>query len=132
MKFSSTHAPLSPARARNCLLLNQFATPGLGSLMARRLVAGIGQLILFLAGFGLFLGWFVDEMRQFYGMMFSDGEVHLHLKYAFAGIALAVLAWLWAWVTSLSLLREARRNEREGVLAGVSLDSPTPPVLKLK
>jgi hypothetical protein len=123
MKFFSPPAPLSPARARNCLLLNQFATPGLGSLMCRRFLAGAGQLGLFLTGFGLFLAWFVDEMRQFYGMMFNSDEIQLHPKYAFVGIAVAALAWLWAWVTSISLLREAKSNERDWKLFS------NPPVL---
>ena len=49
--------PLSPAKARNCLLLNQFATPGLGSLLGRRLVAGMGQLAAAVVGFVLFCAW---------------------------------------------------------------------------
>lgn len=110
MKPSSPHAPLSPARARNYALMNQFATPGLGSLMARRFVAGTGQLVVFLAGFGLFVAWFVDEMRQFYGLMFGGGEPQIRFSLLWAGVGLAALAWLWALVTSLSLLREAKRN----------------------
>ena len=39
-------APLSRSAARNAALLNQCATPGLGSLMAGRRLAGIGQLLL--------------------------------------------------------------------------------------
>jgi len=90
--------------------MNQFATPGLGSLMARRFVSGAGQLAVFLAGFGLFAAWFVDEMRQFYGLMFSGGEPQIRYPLLWAGAGLAVLAWLWALATSVSLLREAKRN----------------------
>src|SRR6267142_5883224 len=46
--------------ATTCLILNQFATPGLGSLMARRWFAGTGQLVLAVAGFCLLVGWFVQ------------------------------------------------------------------------
>ena len=46
---------LSPATARNAALVNQLATPGLGTIMAGRIVTGAGQLLLALAGF-LFLG----------------------------------------------------------------------------
>jgi len=112
MKPSSFRAPLSPARARNCALMNQFATPGLGSLMARRLVAGSGQLAVFLVGFVMFVVWFVDEMRQYYALMFTDNQPHVRHWLAFAGVGLCVLGWLWALVTSLSLLREAKRNEQ--------------------
>ncbi len=116
MKPFLTRGPLSPARARNCALLNQFATPGLGSLLARRFVAGAGQLGVFLVGFVLFTLWFIEEMRQFYGMMFSDAEPHVRHWLAFAGVGICAFAWLWSLVTSISLLREARRNEREGKL----------------
>lgn len=85
-------------------------------MLARRFVAGAGQLGIFLAGFILFVLWFVDEMRQFYGMMFSDNEPHARNWLAVAGVALCVVGWLWALVTSLSLMREAKRNERGGKL----------------
>jgi len=116
MKLSSPRAPLSPARARNCAILNQFATPGLGSLMARRIVAGAGQLTLAVIGFALFCAWFVDVLRQFYGMINSDADPQLHPWLALAGIGTFALAWVWALFTSFSLLREAKRNEREGIL----------------
>lgn len=117
MKLFSPRAPLSPARARNCALLNQFATPGLGSLLARRFVAGAGQLGIFLVGFVLFVAWFVDEMRQYYDLMFSDHEPHVPHWPVWVSVGLCALAWLWALVTSLSLMRKAKRNEREGKLA---------------
>ena len=94
--------------------MNQFATPGLGSLMARRFVAGAGQLGIFLVGFVLFVAWFVDEMRQFYGLMFTDSVPHVRNWLVFVGVGLCALGWLWALVTSLSLMREAKRIEREG------------------
>lgn len=117
MKPSSPRAPISPARARNCALMNQFATPGLGSLLARRFAAGAGQLGIFLVGFVLFVAWFVDVMRQYYALMFSDNEPHIRHWLIFASLGFCALGWLWALVTSLSLMREAKRNEREGKLA---------------
>ena len=65
---------------------------------------------MFLAGFGLFVACFVDEMRQFYGLMFGGGDPHIRYPLLWAGVGLAVVAWLWALVTSVSLLREAKRN----------------------
>ena len=96
--------------------MNLFATPGLGSLLARRFVAGAGQLGIFLAGFVLFVAWFVEVMRGFYGLMFSDNEPHARTWLIFAGVSLCAVGWLWSLVTSLSLMREAKRNEREGKL----------------
>jgi hypothetical protein len=78
--------------------------------MGRRFVAGAGQLALAITGFGLLLAWFVDVLRQYYGMMTSDAEPRFHHWLAFAGAGVFAVAWLWALVTSFSLLREARRN----------------------
>ena len=65
MKIFSGGKSLSPATARNCCLVNQFATPGLGSLMGRRIVAGIGQLLLAFLGAALVIYWvFVKPSRK--------------------------------------------------------------------
>ena len=91
--------------------------------MGRRLVAGSGQLLLAVLGFLLFCAWFFDVMHQFYGMIDSNVAPALHPWLAVSGIGTFALSWLWAWFTSFSLLREAKRNEREGSLFDV------PPVL---
>jgi hypothetical protein len=75
-----------------------------------------GQLLLAVTGFLLFCAWFVNVLRQFYGLINSDIEPVLRPWLAFSGIAVFAVAWLWALVTSISLLREAKRNEREGRL----------------
>ena len=54
MKSFSPAKKLSRTAARNALLLNQLATPGLGSIAARHWLAGLGQLAVFLAGFCIF------------------------------------------------------------------------------
>lgn len=91
--------------------------------MGRRFVAGTGQLLLAIAGFTLFCGWFINVMRQFYKLIDSDIRPAVHPWLAFSGLGIFALAWLWAWFTSFSLLREAKRNEREGMLFDI------PPVL---
>lgn len=113
--------PLSRSTARNSALVNQLATPGLGSLLAGRYVAGAGQLLLALAGFGMVLGWFALIMIQTYNDI--EGQTASSKSYGWLGEAGAItfaVSWLWALVTSLSLLREAGRQESE---------SPTPPHL---
>ena len=87
--------------------MNQLATPGLGSLLARRWVAGIGQLILAIAGFALVVAWFVEVLIQFYGMINSDAPPRAAGWLGEAGALTFIAAWLWALITSLSLLREA-------------------------
>jgi hypothetical protein len=117
MKKSSAAKPLSPAAARNCFLMNQFATPGLGSLMGRRILPGIGQLVLALAGFALVLVWFVLVMKKYYGLMkdyytpMDDQPAVSYTRYFLAGASLFALAWIWSLVTSLSLLREGKVPE---------------------
>src|ERR1017187_7719922 len=64
--------PLSRSTARNAAILNQCATPGLGSLMAGRRVAGIGQLLLGIAGFVMVLGWFALLGVQTYNQIVND------------------------------------------------------------
>ena len=111
MKPSSGSKKISRAKARNAALLNQLATPGLGSLLARRWIAGTGQLLLAIGGFVLVVVWFVEMMAQFYGQMFSDrpSQRPAALSNLALGAGLFALAWCWSLVTSFSLLREASR-----------------------
>lgn len=78
--------------------------------MARRRVVGIGQLILALAGFGFIVVWFVALLRQYYGLITGDVPLTPLTWLAQAGVGLFMAAWCWSLVTSISLLRAARRN----------------------
>jgi 4a-hydroxytetrahydrobiopterin dehydratase len=109
--FSANRKPLNRSKARNAVLLNQLGTPGLGSLMAGRWIAGLGQLILCVAGCALVLVWFFKIITRYYGLMFPGaGQIEqpnpVGWMGATGGILLAV-SWLWAAVTSFSLIREA-------------------------
>ena len=79
--------------------------------MAGRWIAGIGQLILALAGVALFIAWFVAVLIQFYGEINSDAPPRPVGGLGEAGALMFLASWLWALVTSLSLLREARQQE---------------------
>lgn len=96
----------------NCLIVNQLATPGLGSWLGGRRIAACGQLLLAGTGFGLIVLWFtrilIDLVHQLNGRVAATGW---HRKLGVSGGALFLLAWLWALYTSFSLLREARRHE---------------------
>ena len=111
MRTFSGAKPLDRARARNCFLINQFATPGLGSLMAGRSVAGIGQILVAVAGFALVMLWFALRMSQLYNEVANDAQPQSAAWVGEAGAALFAAAWLWSLVTSLSVLREARTSE---------------------
>jgi hypothetical protein len=109
-----TNKPLNRGKALSALFINQFATPGLGSLLAGRFVPGLGQLLLAVTGFGLLLAWFIRVMIAYYGLIAttaSNAEPHVPPPVLWkAGVVLFGAAWLWALVTSVSLLREARAN----------------------
>jgi 4a-hydroxytetrahydrobiopterin dehydratase len=117
MKPSSATRRLSRTKARNAALLNQLATPGLGSLLARRWIAGAGQLLMAGAGFALVMVWFGQEMAGYYGQIFNDtaGKSSVPLTLLFVGIGFFALSWCWSLVTSFSLLREASRVSLESL-----------------
>ena len=112
---SSTRKPLSRANARIAAVVNQLATPGLGSLVARRWVAGSGQLLMALTGFVLMVWWFLKLMIRYYSLMSNSNPKQTPIDYRLAviGVVIFVASWLWAWITTFSVLREARRNAQE-------------------
>jgi hypothetical protein len=110
--------PSSPRRkvvsrtvARNAALVNQCATPGLGSLMAGRWIAGIGQLLLALAGFVFVVVWFFEVMSEYYGQISGDVQPHPVGWIGEIGAVLFIAAWFWALVTSISLVTRANSEE---------------------
>jgi Mg2+/Co2+ transporter CorB len=118
------------ATAHNAALVNLLATPGLGSLMARRWWAGSGQLALALAGFTLVLVWFVKVMVPYYGMMFGDSQPEpINWKILETGAILFALSWLWSLVTSISIFSEARRNAAADLLKSSPPAGLVPPKL---
>src|SRR5215470_12906852 len=94
--------------ARNSFLINQLATPGLGSLLAGRYLAGTGQLLLALAGFGMVVGWFFLVTLQMYRQIEDDLHPHSVAWLGETGGLVFIASWLWALTTSLSLWRQAR------------------------
>jgi 4a-hydroxytetrahydrobiopterin dehydratase len=98
--------PISRAAARNAALVNQLATPGLGSLMGRRWLTGAGQLLLSLTGCVMVIVWFFKEMIQYYGQISGDVQPHPVGWIGEWGAILFAVSWFWALVTSFSLFRE--------------------------
>ena len=113
---SSVAKKISRAQARNAALLNQLATPGLGSLLAGRRLAGSGQLLLSLSGFVLVTVWFWRLMLQFYGQIGGDVVVKPEGDIGLIGAVLFALAWCWSLATSFSLLREASNVSLESLV----------------
>lgn len=114
MKRSSGAKPIKHATARNCFLVNQFATPGLGSLMGGRILPGIGQLLLALLGFVLMVGWAVLTVKESISLAESDAPIISYGRFGVSGALFFLAAWLWSLLTSLSLLRQAKIDDPPG------------------
>jgi hypothetical protein len=105
--------PLTRGRLLICILINQLATPGLGSLIARRFLSGAGQLLLALGGFGLIVTWMV---QFFYAVMRQQMGEPAHSPDRWLstwGSILFGASWLWALVTSFGLWRQMKALEKE-------------------
>jgi len=105
--------PVRPSvelRAWAALASNLLVLPGLGSLLAGRVRAGLAQCAIALAGFAMTLVWLlrVLALMRAAGTLFLDPPPHVGL--GLAGIALFGAAWLWAGATSWRLVRHARRQ----------------------
>ena len=123
MNATPPRKPLTQSRALYCLVINQCATPGLGSILARRHVAGYGQLLVALTGFTLFVSWYVLLFIKQYQLA-NDMPVDENTRPLLVelGGAIFVLAWIWSWFTSISIMREAKQNSEQELKA--------PPLLK--
>ena len=106
--------PLTEARAWTCLLINQLATPGMGSMMGGRYISGLLQLLLALAGCGLILMWL---WKNFYSLAFQPlsgpDSTTTPGGYSWSGkwgLFCLVASWVWSGITSLALLRQAKRE----------------------
>ena len=108
------------------VLMNQCATPGLGSLMAGRYIAGTGQLLLSLAAAALILLWFANLLKVAYSIMDSTGQPDLKHGMGLLGFGVLFLAWCWAWISSVSILRQVRRDQQHRWDSGEQRPPPQP------
>ena len=103
-----------------CLIANQFATPGLGSLMARRYVEGVIQLTLAIVGFTFFLGWFLHQFNVLYRLIADLPEQPARYPWlGKAGVLIFLASWLLAWPTSIHVLLQARKAGPEKLVPPV-------------
>jgi hypothetical protein len=80
--------------------INLLATPGLGTIMAGRLIVGCVQLAAAGAGFLLLMKWFYGMFR---GML--DENAHVPAWQWQAGLALFAAGWLGSLWSSLNIVR---------------------------
>lgn len=105
----SFNQPLTPATARRAALINQLATPGLGTLMLGKIVLGSAQLAFAIAGFLFIVTWFVLILSQFYGQISGDVEVKPVGWIGITGAILFVTSWCWSLITSIGFIHKASR-----------------------
>lgn len=105
----SFNRPLTSASARNAALINQLATPGLGTLMLGKITLGFAQLALAIAGFLFIVSWFVMILSQFYGQISGNVEVKPVGWIGITGAILFITAWTWSLFTSIGFIRKAKR-----------------------
>ncbi|MGD0613894.1 MAG: hypothetical protein ABSA69_00450 [Verrucomicrobiota bacterium] len=118
---------ISYQRAVTCCLINQLATPGLGSLIGHRRLPGIGQLILSVAGCALILGWWTGVLYRVYLQQLGEAmPLSSHGSLGKWGLICFGAGWVWSLATSWSLLRQARAF-KPAELGSVPPRIPGPP-----
>ncbi len=105
--FSKGHV-LTRSEAWSCALINQLATPGLGTLIGRKFISGALQCAVSVTGFCLIMTWFIQKMRLLYGQMFGTTmPLNAGNKAGWLGLIFFAAAWLWSLVSSIQLVRNA-------------------------
>ena len=126
LKFVS--GALTPSRLLVCALVNQFATPGLGSWLARRRIAGAGQMVLAFAGFALIVIWMMESFYSMFGQTLSDAAIASPPDWMWKwGWILFGASWVWALLTSVGLLFQARALEKAGKVPPRISEPPAAP-----
>lgn len=96
------------------VVTNQLVTPGLGSLMAGRRVAGAIQLSLAVTGFLLVMCWFVLLYSSLFELMDRwNPKWSVDWTLLLVGLGVFGTAWLLALHTSWGLLRQAHENAKQ-------------------
>jgi hypothetical protein len=97
------------ARAWAAFVTNVLVLPGLGSLLVGRREGWL-QVVLALVGTTFTLVWLFAFVRLWLDQGYLPLEDAPGLGSAVAGLALFGLSWLWALISSVAVLRRARRS----------------------
>ncbi len=94
--------------------MQNIATPGIGSLKARRIFEGIGQLSLAIASCFLICAWVIEWSYRIYGAQMDEAippdSSGWLLKW---GVICFSVSWLWALITCVRLVRQAKTAEKK-------------------
>jgi hypothetical protein len=101
-----------------CVVINLFAFPGLGTVLAGRR-GGYLQAIIMVAGFVLVVGYLLlyIGVAMHYMINGTWTEAEFHAKYRpylwalYDGLGLCLVAWVWALWSSVILWRKRNKVE---------------------
>lgn len=103
----------SLSTAYGYLVTNLLVMPGMGSLMAKRMVSGICQVILTFIGVLITMGGFILLILALKALKL--GEVDKmdmqSLKILGIGFGIFLIAWFWSLFTSLQIIKEAKQSD---------------------
>ena len=91
-------------------VLGNLVLPGLGTLAARRRVAGALQLVVSQVGFVLMLLWSISFVRVWMQQKSLPEDFGPHFGLGLLGTALFFLAWIWSLASSAGILQESRKS----------------------
>ena len=111
----SRSRPLNRSEAWVCVVTNQLVTPGLGSIVAGRLWPGLIQLALAVAGCVLIVIWFFHLLQAMLQNPDLAAGPRLEARTGELGLVLFLAGWLLALLSSIGILRETRRMEKDKV-----------------
>ena len=98
-------------RAYTLVGLNLLVIPGLGTFLAGRRISGLLQVALAVAGLLLCARW----ISQFMSVVLAAEELPdleaIPFRLLTIGFAVVIAAWLWSLVSSLQILRAARKTK---------------------
>ena len=107
----TSRPPLSEVKAWTYLGVNLLATPGLGSVWGGRPRAGRGQLFFSVTGFCLIVSFIFK-----FSLNISEAEISgtpaspVAAGWWQGGVLAFGMGWLWSLFTSISLVRQARKD----------------------
>lgn len=79
--------------------------------MGGRFWAGLGQIALAVVGFLFVMAWFFLTILESWHLAESNAPPKSYTRLAIIGAVVFVVAWIWSLITSIQLLREAKRNQ---------------------
>jgi hypothetical protein len=91
--------------------MNLLVLPGLGSLLARRRIAGSAQAMLAVTGAGMSVWWLILLARQWTEEGYFPWDGGADFRIGIFGVLVFAIAWVWSLATSLAVIHAARSHK---------------------